>query len=148
MALYVAGAPCGLCGIGVDPGDEKVLFPPFVPNRRDPLHVFSDGTFHRHCVSAHALGEEAARAAARAMQCGPAAQMCIACGGQFTNPDDFFATGYLGADAEFNFVCIHPTHFDCWERAAEFRGAIWRLQQGGGWEGPRIAFEPRLRWIR
>jgi len=149
MAIYVAGVPCGLCGLPVDPGDEKVLFPPFVPNRRDPLHVFSDGVFHQRCVAEHSLGERATRAAATAALGDPRVQTCVVCGKSFTGPDDYFATGYLGADVdEFNFICVHPSHFDRWERAAEFREVVLRLQQGDAWDGPRIVFEPLLGWIR
>jgi len=131
-------------------GDDVVLFSPFVANRRDPLHFFSDGAFHRACVVGHALGAEAHawHDAARAASM-PWPPHCAACGEKVAKPDDYFGTGLLACDPAlaahaFNFLHFHAQHVSGWERADELERAVAELFSSPDWEGPSWVLD-RLR---
>jgi len=152
MAIFVPGAICRICGARMTRNDEIVAFPPFVPNKRDPLYFFSDGVFHRRCFDNHPLSKQAAAFGSLAEERGlPQNRICIVCGETISNPDDYFSTGYITSDRKspafaFNYFQFHRRHFEEWGQASEFRRAIDSLTNSMGWDGPRVAFTPLPAW--
>lgn len=152
MAIFVPGIICQICGIQMIRNDEIIAFPPFVPNRRDPLHFFSDGVFHRRCFDKHPLSEQATIFGSIAGEQGlPQNRTCVVCGETIADPDDYFSTGYITSDRgnpafNFNYLQFHRRHFEKWGQAAEFRHAIESLTNSMEWDGPRVAFTPLPAW--
>lgn len=154
MALFLAGkSNCAICGKPVAAAEERVLFPPFVANKRDPLFHLSDGVVHRACLDRDPLGAEALSRREEALaQSVPSARVCVMCSTVVTDPDDYFGTGFLGATASalgrFNYLHLHRSHFSGWSLASEFRGAVAAHLSLPGWEGPTVVFDPLPRWAR
>ena len=138
MAIFIAGVACGLCR-GTLASDELETFAAFIGDRLDPLHVFSDGCFHRACVDAHPLGAEARAWQQRALD-EPRPRRCNACGEVIVDPDDYFGTGLLARGAEdplhaFNFVHLHRSHAASWPRFAQLRAVLDAAIAAGRWGG-------------
>lgn len=154
MALFLAGkSKCAICGKPVAASEERVLFPPFVANKRDPLFYLNDGVAHRACLDGDPLGAEALRGREEALaQSVPSARVCVVCSTVVTDPDDYFGTGFLGANSSalgrFNYVHLHRSHFSGWSLAPEFRSAVAEHLLLPGWEGPTVVFDPLPRWAR
>lgn len=152
MGIFIPGMICPLCGTQMLQSDQIVMFPPFVPNKRDPLHFFSDGVFHRACFEKHPLSDQATRYGDEALRrYRPEGRRCIVCSEEIRDPDDYFGAGYLTSDpASPAFVCnyiqFHRSHFGEWDRASEFYRAIEELMRSEVWDGPRVVFEPLPIW--
>ncbi len=150
MALFVPGMECVLCGSPIHTAQEKVMFSPFVANRKDPLHLFSDAVFHRGCFENHPLSADAiCRHEEVRRRNTPAQRKCVVCHQVIL--DDYFGTGFLTSDSssrvyQYNFLHIHRSHFERWERARDFQRDIEMFQSSDPWEGPVVKFDPRPSW--
>jgi len=126
--------------------EDVVMFAPFVPNRKDPLYLFSDGVFHKTCFERHPLAERARRRGAEAAaMLAPDKRTCVVCGERIRSPDDYFSTGFLTDDSsnpafEFNYLTAHRSHLANWPRYTELRGIVEAHQSSSEWEGPRVSF--------
>jgi hypothetical protein len=154
MAIFTPGMICPICGKRMLSMNEVVMFPPFVPNKRDLLYFFSDGVFHRACFDRHPLSEQATKYGNEArVQHLPQHRVCVVCRQVITDPEDYFGTGYITSDRAspayaFNYVQFHKRHFKDWDRASEFRRVMEELFGSEDWDGPRIIFEPFPTWER
>ena len=154
MAIFTPGMTCPICGKQMLRTDEVVMFAPFVPNKRDPLYLFSDGVFHRACFDRHPLSEQATKYGNEAQDLHlPRNRVCIECNQVITDPEDYFSTGYLTKDRAssafaFNYLQFHKQHFEKWDRASKFRRVIEALIDSEEWNGPRVIFEPFPTWER
>ena len=152
MAIFTPGMTCPICRKQMLKTDEVVMFPPFVPNKRDPLYLFSDGVFHRACFDGHPLSEQATRYGNEASdRSSPRNRICVVCNQVITDPSDYFSAGYLTHDRAspafaFNYVQFHRRHFEKWDQGSEFRRVITRLVGSKEWDGPRVIFEPLPTW--
>jgi len=153
MALVILGkTPCASCAKPLQQGENTVSFSPFVANRRDALYRFSDAAFHRRCFDQEPLAEEALRRSEEVRaRGGPGHRRCMVCGGEIRAPDDHFALGFLTDDEanpvfEFNYLHLHRSHFDRWDRSAVFRRCIEAFQTSEAWEGPMVTFDPLPSW--
>jgi hypothetical protein len=153
VALFFSGKTiCAICGKPVHDTEDPVLFPPFVPNRRDLLLVFNDAVVHRACLEAHPRGDEAVhRIRQIQVQTGPGKRKCVVCSQQILDPDDYFGTAYLAPDGtrvgQFNYLHVHRSHFAQWERADDFRRAVEAYVSSDAWDGPTIVFDPLPRFL-
>jgi hypothetical protein len=117
MAIFTVGMICPICAEKILGTDEVVMFPPFVPNKRDSLYLFSDGVFHRTCFDGHPLSGKATKYGNEARnQALPWNRVCVACNQLITDPEDYFSAGYLTNDRAspafvFNFVQFHKKTF-------------------------------------
>ena len=152
MAVFVPGMICPFCRKAISRSDDIIMFPPFVPNRRDPLYLFNDAVLHRACCEDHPLSKKATVCAEEARSHSrPGNRRCIVCNGDILDPDDYFSVGFLTDDSSspafaFNNLQLHRSHFLQWDRAAEFRQAVQQRQESEVWEGPKIIFDPMPRW--
>ena len=142
MAIFTPGMICPICAKQMLSADEVVMFPPFVPNKRDQLYFFSDGVFHQACFDRHPLSEQATKYAneARVQQL-LHNRVCVVCRQEITDPEDYFSAGYITKDRAspaytFNYVQFHKRHFKGWYRASEFRQVITGLIGSEEWDGP------------
>jgi hypothetical protein len=154
MALVILGKTvCGICKKTIEGRQDLVSFSPFVANCRDSLYQFSDAAFHRRCFHAHPLAREATCRSKEVRAHGtPGQRRCVVCAQEIIDPDDYFGTGFLIADAtnpvfEFNYLHIHRSHFGQWSRAEEFRRRIEGFLSSDAWEGPRLRFDPMPGWV-
>ncbi len=119
---------------------EVLGFPAFIANKKDPLHLFSDGVFHRLCIDSHPLSDELAcryeawRAANR-----PAARICIASGAPITDPDDYIGLGFLVSSSThelypFNWAHFSRRAFNEWPQRSALIAAIEKLPESGEWD--------------
>jgi hypothetical protein len=145
MAILLAGnTSCAICGNRIDRGDDAVLFPQVVLNERDPLHALSDASCHAACVSADPRGPAMLAAAeAYASNTGPGKRACAACGGDITDPDDYFMIAWLGdpsADplGRFNYTHLHTSHIRDWKQADAFLALAKAAVEGGRWQGDAL----------
>jgi len=53
MALVITGMQCPICEQVVEEHDEVVAFGPNGATEPDPLALFNDAFFHRHCFEEH-----------------------------------------------------------------------------------------------
>ena len=146
MAMFITGMKCPLCGLPMNDAAEVSGFPAFIANKRDPLHPFSDGVFHRRCLEAHPLAValqqryEAWRASNR-----PPARICRVSGQLITDPDDYVGLGFLVELAEHELFPFNWTHFSRralagWDGRSELYAAVQRLSESGDWEGESLRY--------
>lgn len=154
MASIILGkTPCPICGKPLQTGEDAVSFAPFVANRRDRLYRFSDAAFHRRCFDQDPLAQEALQRSEEVRKRGgPGHRRCVVCGEEILSPEEHFGTGFLTGDEanpvfEFNHLHLHRSHFDRWDRSAEFRRRIEAFQASEAWEGPMVRFDPMPSWV-
>lgn len=147
MVLFVRGMKCGICGDPIREGEPLAGFPPFVPNRLDPLFMFSDGVFHQSCLEDHPLGSEAlAQYAELRERLAPERRICASCGKRIDDPDDYFSTARLVGDSShplyrFNFLQLHKRCFGSWPHTAELKRLLSALEASGAWESSSLVSE-------
>ena len=140
MAIFIHGMKCPLCGLPMADSTEVLGFPAFIANKKDPLHLFSDGVFHKRCIEAHPLGDalvcryEAWRAANR-----PPARICKVSGVLITDPDDYIGLGFLVSSPThelypFNWAHFSRRAFNEWPQRGALIAAIERLPECGVWD--------------
>jgi hypothetical protein len=129
-------------------GKDIVMFAPLVANRRDPLSLFSDGSFHAVCFNQHPLSDRMVAVAEEARRFWEVyGRICMVCKQPIEDPDDYFGTGLLTSEAdnplfEFNYHQFHQKHLPRWRRYDDFRRVIRDFQNSAAWDGPRFAFTP------
>ena len=142
MAIFIPGMKCPLCGLPIEEGEQRVLFPSFVSNSADPLWRFSDGAFHAACVSRDPLGQMAVTTSAKALVEGaPGRRLCVVCGNRIDNPDDYLSLGYLTSDPldplyEFNYRQFHLAHVSLWRELDRFVGMLKDFRRRSAGENP------------
>lgn len=140
MAIFVSGMPCGICGEPMESAEEVHGFPPFVYNQKDPLHLFSDGVFHKACLENHPLGQAALRRVQLHIDNNkPANRVCRITGEQITDPDDYFSLGYLtdNLDSElskWNYAHFKKSSLERWSEIKTLIGFLEELRDSGEWE--------------
>ena len=118
MAIYVSGQPCVICGHSITADDQRVLFPPFTTNDRDPMLRFSDAIVHQSCLVKYPDLERLKRRVADFDQARTNRRKeCSVCSKAIVNPDDFFTLGYLGDDEtvkNWNYATFHVGCLPLW----------------------------------
>jgi hypothetical protein len=134
---------CAICRNAIARGDEAVLFPHFVLNEK-ALYALSDAACHTACLDADARGR-AMRAAsdAYASNTGPGKRACAACGGEITDPADYFLIAWLGDPStdplgKFNYTHLHTSHIRDWKEADAFLALAKTAIEGGRWQGDTL----------
>ena len=59
MAIFLSGIKCEICKKNILQKDEKIMFPSFVLNEKDPIYFFNDSTFHRKCFFNYRMSGQA-----------------------------------------------------------------------------------------
>ncbi len=96
MSIFIVGMKCSLCNKSMEKKDELISFPAFVQNKRDPLYLFSDGTFHLDCFYEHPLSKIAYEMLEMYfIKTKPSEMICNICNKLITNPEHLFSLGYL-----------------------------------------------------
>jgi hypothetical protein len=145
MSILLRGKTrCPICGNVIEEGDEAVLFPHIVLNKKDPLYALSDRACHSACVSGDALGRAMVAEADRYYKStGPGKRGCAACGNQILDPDDYLLIAYLAdpsADplGKFNYTHLHKSHIREWKQADEFLALAKAAIDAGKWQGDAL----------
>lgn len=147
MALVVLGTTtCGVCGELLLKGEDIASFPPFVTNEADPLHVFNDRAFHKHCFAADPRAAAAQRRfdELRA-RTSPGCRKCTVCNDEIRDPDDYLSFGYIADQPpsvrSLNYLQFHRRHLPQWSGVRAAREALVELEGSGEWKGSG------LRWL-
>lgn len=124
MAIFINGMKCPLCGEPMFADQSVRMFKPFVSNPDDPLVVFNDATVHETCF----LNDKRAVAAERRYKAfldanAPASRVCRASGKLITDPDDYFALGFLTDDPS------EPLHEFNWAHFSKDALGRWRERE-------------------
>lgn len=149
MALLIRGeTTCPICGKVIEEGQPIRAFSAFVADATDELSFFSDAAFHEACFMRHPLSRKADhRWTELVRRTGPGNRFCGVCGREITDPDDYFATGYLTGDENsplypYNYTQFHRSHLRQWPQLRVLLHHLDQLQQS------RSGWGPGLEWLR
>jgi hypothetical protein len=141
MAIFVPGMRCSISDQAIKSADDAVMFPAFVGNQDDPLHVFSDAVVHVEAFRKHPLATKAqARYEEFRQRTAPKARLCFICGKQITDPDDYLGLGYLVDDVNhplnrFNYAHLHRSCLAEWSELPTLIHSLETFDQSGMWKG-------------
>jgi hypothetical protein len=144
MALVFVGATrCVICHEVIEKGQEYIAFPPFVPNKLDPLILFNDAACHQTCFINHPLADAAQLRTREILSQNN--YICAVCGLEITNPDDFFMLPHWtdSSDSklfEFNYLKFHLSHLAQWSELNLLYELLLDLEKSGTWEGNSLAY--------
>lgn len=153
MTIFIEGMPCQICSNPINNRKDAVVFSSFVANHLDPLYFFSGAMFHRSCFEQHPLGKEARRREDEVFQhIGPGKRKCVVCREEITDWRDHFNTTFFTDDpsspaSEFNYIHIHLSHYEQWNRVADFERAMVQFLTSDAWDGPQLKFDPLPEWF-
>jgi hypothetical protein len=135
---------CVLSGRPINSASEAVMFPPFVANEADPLHVFSDAVIHAEAFRAHPLAAAAqARYDEARVRLAPANRQCLICGQVVVDPEDYLGLGHLTESPahplyRFNYGHFHMSHLPGWEHLNFLISELAKLDRSRGWRGDAL----------
>lgn len=120
-------------------------FPHFVANILDPLHFFSDRSFHLACLERSTLGRIAMQYAELGnFKIKPENRKCIVTGELITRQKEHILIGYLTSDESsylhrFNFTHINVLNLSQWNEREDVIKELAQLRESGLWleEGNR-----------
>lgn len=144
MAIFVPGMRCSISGQLIDSASDAVMFPAFVANEADPLHVFSDAVIKKQVFELHPLAAEAqARYAELERSTRPQARSCFVCGRHIADPDNYIGLGHLvSAPANrlyrYNYAHFHRTCLASWSELPSLISALEGLDRSGTWRGDAL----------
>jgi hypothetical protein len=144
MSLFVPGMRCTISGRPIHLESEAIMFPPFVANEADPIHIFSDAVVHAEVFRAHSLAVEAqARLREAQQRTAPTNRECAVCKKLITHPDNYLGLGYLVADRmhplyRFNYAHFHRSCLSKWSGLRQLIMDIERLDASGIWKGESL----------
>jgi hypothetical protein len=146
MAILLRGTTtCPICGRVIEAEDDAVTFPHFILNEKDPLFALSDAACHAACLKANPLGVAMLAAAdGYYKNTGPGKRVCVVCGEQVLNPNDYLLIGYLGDPSvvplgKFNYTHLHKSHIGDWKQVDEFLTLAKAALASGQWRGNALA---------
>jgi hypothetical protein len=146
MAVFIPGMHCSISGRRIDSADDAILFPPFVSNEADPLYIFSDGVFHRDAFAAHPLAKSAlGRLEEARTRISPMKRLCIVCGEEIRDPDDYLGLGHLTDNAsdflqQFNYAQFHVSHLANWAQLRQLTVALEAFERSPNWKGNGLKY--------
>jgi hypothetical protein len=141
MAIFVPGMLCSISGRAIWSASDAVLFPPFVSNEADPLHIFSDAVVHVDAFRKHPLASQVkARCEELQRRTRSGARKCFICGQEIADPDEYLGLGYLVADEShplhrFNYAQFHRSCFAQWPERPELIDKLRAFDESGTWRG-------------
>jgi hypothetical protein len=144
MAIFIPGMSCSISGEKIQSASDAVMFPAFVSNEADPVHVFSDAVIRADVFNAHPLATVAqARYEEFRRRTSPQARSCSICGQRITDPENYLALGYL-VDApghclhRHNYAHFHRTCLATWSGLSPLVHALEDLNRSGAWKGDAL----------
>jgi hypothetical protein len=147
MAIVILGkTPCLLCGEVIREGQEVVAFPLITSNELDPLWKLSDGAFHAECFRRHPqAGKATARYVEIQERTGPGHRYCIVCGGEVTQPDQYFTLGHLTDDRrhplyQHNYSQFHRACLANWTDLEQVSDQLEVFERSGAWRGEALGW--------
>jgi len=153
MAIIIKGTSvCPLCGQVIKESDEIVSFPPFISDELDPLFEFSDTGFHSSCFRQHPLSENAESCYREILeQTCYEHRICVVCGRNITDPDDYLTLGCLRSDPEhplhkYNHIQLHRSCITEWRELTVFYDILNHFWKTGKIRG--VALKSLLDEIR
>lgn len=141
MAIFIPGMRCALSGREIRSADEAIVFPAFVSNELDPLHVFSDSVMHVDAFRAHPLAAQAqARYEEARQRTAPGKRACLICQQLITDPDNYVGLGFLIDEpahplSRFNYAHFHRSCLSSWSQLPELIQHLDQLDRSGLWKG-------------
>ena len=144
MAIFLDGMSCPLCGVAIQGGDAKEMFPPLFGNRKDPLYVFNDATVHKHCVDKHPLRDQVMSLLAAYLEMKkPGEKRCFFTGEPIPDRKDLFWLGHLASDPEhplysYNCAVLSFKTIGHWSGLPNLIRLLEEYQDSGGWQGPGL----------
>jgi hypothetical protein len=145
MALFIPGMRCSISDKLIPSASEAVVFPAFISNTADPLHIFSDAIILASVFKAHPLAAKAqARYEEFMRRTQPQARYCSICGLRILDPDNYLALGHLVDDLShelhgYNYNQFHRTCLATWPQLSMLIDALERLNHSGTWAGAGLA---------
>lgn len=141
MAIFIPGMRCTISGKPIPSVSDAVMFPAFVLNEADPIHIFSDAVIKADVFSAHPLAAKAqARYEEFQQRAGPYARFCLICGERVTDPDNYMALGYLVEDPahalyKYNYTHFHKSCLKDWPELSSLVHELEALNNSSAWKG-------------
>ncbi len=144
--MFIVGMKCPLCGEPINSEDERVGFSSFVANEADPLHIFSDATFHRACFLKHPLSDKARSRYNVALESAqPANRICYVSGSLITNSEDYLTSGHLTDDQtnpllRYNFAHFSRSALAGWKGLSSFIHQLEAFERSDEWKGKALGW--------
>lgn len=141
MAIFIPGMRCSISGEPILSANDAVMFPAFVSNEADPIHVFSDAVIRAEVFNAHPLARKAqARYEEFMSRTVPQARLCLICGQRITDPDNYLALGYLVDEPahalhRYNYAHFHRSCLADWTELPSLIRALEALNHSDAWKG-------------
>jgi len=115
------------------------MFPPFVANIIDPLHFFSDNSFHLECLNHVKNGKRTIKYAdIRNLKTRPENRKCIVTQELITNESEHIFIPYLTSDKssnlhKFNFTHINILNLSRWKDREHVTKELIKFHDSGTW---------------
>lgn len=114
------------------------MFPPFLPNMKDPSYIFNDAAVHEECLEKHPLGKKALEISNIAIGILPLAKLKCHVGGNKIAQNNITYFGCLTTEnnelGEFNFLAFDRNNISKWQDRKRFIAIANQYIKDGKWE--------------
>lgn len=141
MSIFVPGMKCSISGQVIQTADQAVIFPAFIANEKDPLHVFNDAVIHIDVFREHPLSQRVqARYKEAQERVAPENRRCRICREAIQNPESYLGLGYLVDEADrqlsdYNYAHFHRGCLARWSELPALIRQLEKLDKSGTWKG-------------
>lgn len=138
--IFYSITKCPICGKVLNERDVVIAFPPFVPNIKDQLYLFSDQGCHKNCVNNHPLGSVAIKLSNEFLfETRPDNRICKISGSVISIPDFYFFTGLLTSDQNeplyrYNFITMDRRSIKLWDKREDLLRELISFKESGKWK--------------
>ena len=93
MPMFIPGMTCSISNRRIARSEDAVMFPAFIANEADPLHIFSDAVIHAEVFSKDPRADAAvARFEEFRRHTAPENRLCAECGQRIVDADDYIGS--------------------------------------------------------
>lgn len=140
MAIFLSGIKCEICKKNILQKDEKIMFPSFVLNEKDPIYFFNDSTFHRKCFFNYRMSGQAMLMYDELKRRTKKTKECCICKKEITDPENYiffgcFSSNYDQELSKYNFTMYHKTCFLDSETKKNIDLLISKMEKQRKWKG-------------
>lgn len=135
MAIIFEGqSTCPICNSALDKNKPYTMFPPFLPNIKDPLYIFNDAAVYEECLEKHPFGNRIFKF----IKFIPLSKRTCHVGGNKIAQNDIIYFGCLTTEddelSEFNFLAFDRNNITKWKDRERFVTVANQYIKDGKWE--------------